>query len=98
MNLLSRYLTWRRTLKLFERLVVAHERQADYAGRLADHFAPVVPAVAEGDLRSSGPSYARDSWLVQIEDWHDAFVAKIGREPTDAEEAAFVDELTAGVR
>lgn len=77
--------TTRRFLRLFERLVSAQERQADYLQRLADRVAPIPLAFHESDLRETGAAFSKDEEQARIQDFVERCWRDVKREPTDEE-------------
>lgn len=81
----------RRAMKLFERLVIAHEASADALLRLADRYAPKPLVVDAADLKDTGPSFNRDRDHARIQDFVDRCWKDLQREPTDEEIVRFLD-------
>lgn len=91
-RLLSRHRPYRYSLKLLNRLVVAHEAQATHLQRLADHFCPTVLEIPPEELKvSTGISYSQDEEQGRILHFIEKVLADTGHEPTEQEIIDFLD-------
>lgn len=89
----TKLVTIRRLVKALERMATAQEQQTLLLARLADRLAPVVPEPTEAELKQTGPTFSRDWEQARLAEWSDQFRARIGREPSEMEQAEYLDAL-----
>lgn len=60
--------------------------------RIADQFAPIIPAASEADLQTTGPNFSRDHEQAALLEFMETFDQRVGRPPNEAEIEAWMDE------